>query len=184
MPHSRVLWRLLIGLLVAASIAGGVYLWRTGNLSPTALRDWLDSLGPAAPLLLVAAFVAGAYVGAPGMVFVIAGRLAFGPWIGFAVGYGGGMLAVIMPFVTARLLRRAVAEPIRPRTRIVRWAFARVETHPVRSVILIRLVVWFNAPLSYALAITDIRLRHYALACAVALAPVVVVAMVATSWFL
>jgi uncharacterized membrane protein YdjX (TVP38/TMEM64 family) len=50
-------------------------------------------------------------------------------------------------------------------------------------VLLMRLVVWFNSPLSYGLALTEIRLRDYATACALALAPVVAVAMVATGLF-
>jgi uncharacterized membrane protein YdjX (TVP38/TMEM64 family) len=115
---------------------------------------------------------------------VIGGRLAFGPWVGFAVGYTGGLLAVIAPFVAARLLRRAVAEPMRPRNRWVARAFDQVEHHPFRSVLVMRLIVWFNAPLSYALALTEIRLRDYALACAIALAPVVALAMMATGWFM
>lgn len=184
MPRSRLAWRLLLGVLVAASLAGGIYLWRTGNMTPTAVRDWLDSLGPAAPLIFVAAFVAGALFGVPGMVFVIGGRLAFGPYVGFLVGYGGGLLAVIAPFVMARLLRRAVSEPKRPKNRWVARAFDQIEHRPFRAVLVMRLVVWFNAPLSYALAITEVRLRDYVAGCAVALAPVVALAMIATGWFM
>jgi uncharacterized membrane protein YdjX (TVP38/TMEM64 family) len=173
-----------VGLLVAISIGGAIHLWRTGNMSPTAMRDWLDSLGPAAPLIFIGAMVAGAYLGLPGMVFVVGGRLAFGPYVGFIVGYGGGLLAVTAPFVTARLLRRAVSEPMRPRNRWVARAFAQVEHHPIRSVLIMRLIVWFNAPLSYALALTEIRVRDYVVACALALLPVVAMAMIATGWFL
>ncbi len=184
MPRSQLIWRALIVALIGAGGAGAIYLWRTGAITPSSVRAWLDSLGPAAPAIFVGVFVAGAYAGMPGMAFVVGGRLAFGPWLGFAVGYTGGLLAVILPFLTARLVRRAVAEPWRPRNRLVARVFARVESHPVRSVLLMRLVVWFNAPLSYALALTEIRVRDYALACAVSLAPVVAVAMVASGWFL
>jgi uncharacterized membrane protein YdjX (TVP38/TMEM64 family) len=173
-----------VGLLVAISIGGAIYLWRTGNMTPTAMRDWLDSLGPAAPLIFIGAMVAGAYLGLPGMVFVVGGRLAFGPYVGFFVGYIGGILAVTAPFLTARLLRRAVAEPMRPRNRWVARAFSQVEHHPFRSVLAMRLLVWFNAPLSYALALTEIRVRDYVAACALALLPVVAMAMIATGWFL
>lgn len=184
MPRSRLLWRALVGVLLAACIGGAIYLWRTGSMTPTAVQEWLDSLGAVAPLVFIGAFIAGAFLGVPGMVFVIGGRLAFGPWIGFAVGYTGGLLAVLAPFVMARLLRRAVAEPMRPRNRFIARAFDQVEHHPIRSVLLMRLVLWFNAPLSYALALTEVRLRDYALGCAVALAPIVALAMVATGWFM
>jgi uncharacterized membrane protein YdjX (TVP38/TMEM64 family) len=173
----------IIAVLVAASLSGAIYLWQTGNLTPGAVQDWLDSLGPVAPAIFVGAMVAGAFFGLPGMVFVIGGRLAFGPYVGFVVGYVGGVLGTAAPFVMARLLRRAVAEPMRPRNKWVARAFDQVEHHPIRAVVVMRLIVWFNAPLSYALALTEIRLRDYVAGCALALLPVVALAMVATGWF-
>lgn len=183
MPRSRFVWRALVGVLLAACIGGALYLWRTGSMTPGAVRAWLDSLGPVAPLALIGAFVAGAFIGMPGVVFVVAGRLAFGPSVGLLVGYVGGVLATNAPFLAARLLRRAVAEPMRPRHRWLARAFEQVEHRPIRAVLLMRLVVWYNAPLSYALAITEIRLRDYALGCALALAPVTAMVVFATGWF-
>ena len=42
--------------------------------------------------------------------------------------------------------------------------------------------LWFNPPLSQALAFTTLPLRTYVAACALALAPVVAIAVVATGW--
>jgi len=56
--------------------------------------------------------------------------------------------------------------------------------HTFRAVLLLRLLVWFNPPLSYALALTSIRLPIYLGACAVALTVPVRLAALATSWFL
>ena len=181
---SRRVRRAILGALILAFVAGGVVLWRTGSVSPAGLRAWLDALGPLAPVVFVAAFVGGAFVGLPGLTFVIAGRLAFGPWLGFALGYGGGLLAVTLPFCAARLLRRAEQPPWRPRHRLAARAFALLDTHPFTAVVLLRLILWFNPPLSYALALTSIRLPTYLAACALALAPVVALLVTATSWFL
>ncbi|MBA3464321.1 MAG: VTT domain-containing protein [Deltaproteobacteria bacterium] len=181
---SRTWRRIILGLFIVAFVVGGVYLWRSGAVTPTTVAAWLESLGPAAPALFVAAFVAGAFIGLPGMAFVIGGRLAFGPYVGFAVGFGGGMLAVTLPFVVARRFRRAESSAWRPKQRHLRRMFDMLETHPFRAVVVLRLVVWFNAPLSYALAFTVLPLRTYVAACAVALAPVVTIAMVATGWFI
>ena len=57
-------------------------------------QAWLDAQGPWGPVVFVGAFVLGSLIGLPGMAFVIGGRLAFGPYLGFVVGFGGGMLAV------------------------------------------------------------------------------------------
>ena len=57
-----------------------------------------------------------------------------------------------------------------------------VESHPLRAVVVLRLVLWFNPPLSYALALTSIPLRAYVAGCAIALAPVVAAAVLAIGW--
>jgi uncharacterized membrane protein YdjX (TVP38/TMEM64 family) len=162
-----------------------VYLWRTGAVTPTSVRAWLDSLGPGAPALFIVAMVAGAFVGLPGMAFVIGGRLAFGAGLGFAVGYAGGLLAVTVPFLIARRVRGAGSqEPWKPKHPWLARTFAMIETHPFRTVVVMRLILWFNPPLSYALAFVRMPARTYIAACATALAPVVALAMAATGWFL
>jgi uncharacterized membrane protein YdjX (TVP38/TMEM64 family) len=180
---SRTVRRVLLGVLVVAFVGGAVYLWRTGSVTPASIRAWLDSLGPAAPALFVGAFVLGSFVGLPGMAFVVGGRLAFGPWLGFALGYGGGLCAVTLPFLAARVLGRQPDTPWRPKNRHLARVFDQLDAHPLRSVIVLRLILWFNPPLSYALALTRLRLRDYLLGCAVALAPVVAAAMIASGWF-
>jgi hypothetical protein len=89
-----------------------------------------------------------------------------------------------VPFATARRLRGdgGTAAPWRPRNRHLRRVFDMVEARPLRAVILLRLVLWFNPPLSYALAMTSVPARVYVAGCALALAPVVALAMLATGW--
>ena len=185
MAVSRATRRLVLGVLAAAFVVGAVYLWSTGAVTPTSVAAWLDSLGPAAPLLFVGGMVGGAFIGLPGMAFVIGGRLAFGPVVGFCVGYSGGLLAVTLPFLVARRVRGAgSAPPWQPKHPSLARAFAMVETHPFRAVVVLRLVLWFNPPLSYALAFVRMPVGKYVAACAVALAPIVAGAMLATGWFL
>ena len=181
---SRTTRRVVLALFVVAFVAGAIIAWRTGMVTPTAIDAWLQSLGPVAPLIFVGAFVGGSFVGLPGMAFVIGGRLAFGPWVGFATGYGGGLLAVTIPFVLARRLRRAGREPWRPKNRHLARLFDQLETRPFITIVVLRLVLWFNPPLSYALAFTTVRASIYIAACAVALAPIVAAAMIVTNWFL
>ncbi len=178
---SRAVRRVVLGTLVAAFVVGAIYLWRTGSVTPTSVRDWLESLGPGAPILFVGAFVLGSFIGLPGMAFVIGGRLAFGPWAGLVLGYVGGLCAVSIPFVAARTLRRTNTG-WRPKNRHLARAFRLLDAHPFRGVLLLRLVLWFNPPLSYALAFSRVSIPQYIGACALALLPVVSLANVATSW--
>lgn len=180
--------RAILGVLVVAFVAGTAWAYATGRVSAGSIEAWLESLGPIAPAMFVVAFVAGAFVGMPGMMFVIGGRLAFGAQAGFVLGYGAGLLACIAPFAAARRLRGVPGvpgergEPWQPRNRHLRRALAMVESHPLRAVLVLRLVLWFNPPLSYALAMTNIPVRTYVAGCALALAPVVAVAVLAIGW--
>ncbi len=173
-----------IAAAIAIAILGGamIYVAVTGGLTATAVKNWLDSLGPWAPVLFVGAFVAGSLVGLPGMAFVVGGRLAFGPWLGFGLGYGGGLLAVAVPFLGARALRRADVPPWRPRGKRLGKLFAQLESHPLLVVIALRLILWFNSALTYALALSPIRTRDYLLGCAIAMAPVVAIACFVSGW--
>jgi uncharacterized membrane protein YdjX (TVP38/TMEM64 family) len=180
---SRTIRRLALGVLGLAFVGGAIYLWRSGSVTPASVRAWLDSLGRAAPVLFVAAFVLGSFVGLPGIAFVVGGALAFGPWLGFVLGYVAGLCAVTVPFLAARRLRRPDALPWRPRNRHAARAFALIETHPFRGVLVLRLLLWFNPPLSYALAFAPVPFRTYLAACSLALTPVVAIAIVTTTWF-
>jgi len=168
--------RVLIAIAAVLVASGTIYAWATGALSATSVRDWLDSLGPGAPVLFVGAFVLGLMVGLPGTAFVLGAGLAFGPWAGFALAYGGGLLAITVPFVGARALRRDTP-PWRPGGALTARAFDKLETHPVTAIIVLRLILWFNAALNYALALSPVRPRDYLLASAIGLAPVVAISM-------
>jgi hypothetical protein len=54
------------GAFIVAFFRGAVYLWRSGAVAPSSVKVWLESLGPVASLIAVAAFIAGAFVGLPG----------------------------------------------------------------------------------------------------------------------
>ena len=183
-PLSRATRRVLLGVAIFAFVGVAIYLWRTGSVTATSMRRWIDAMGPAAPVLFVGAFMVGGLIGLPGTAFMLGARLAFGPWLGGALVYVGGLGSIALPFVAARLLRRQAAEPWQPKHRLAARALAMLDTHPVVAVALLRMFFWFNPPLSYALALTHVRLRDYMLGAAIGVAPVVVVVMAASNWFL
>lgn len=170
-----------LAALIVAFVIGAIYLWRSGTVTPSSVREWLDSLGAIAPLLFIVVFVLGSFVGLPGMAFVVGGVLAFGPLLGMGLGYVAGMTAVTAPFTLARTMR-ARGQPWRPTNRWLARAYAMLERHPFRAVVTLRLILWFNPPLSYALAFSPVSSRTYVVGCAVALAPVVALATAITQW--
>ena len=89
-----------------------------------------------------------------------------------------------MPFLGARALRRGDLPPWRPSGARLGKLFGQLERRPLVVVTALRLILWFNSALTYALAMSGIRTRDYLTGCALALAPVVAVANFVSGWFL
>jgi uncharacterized membrane protein YdjX (TVP38/TMEM64 family) len=158
----------LLFLLLIVSLS--VYLSQLPGFDPKSVAERLRALGFWSAPAYVAAFVLGLSVALPGMAFVAAARVLFGGPLGFVLAYVGALAAVTVPFWLARLTRKD-----RPPTRL-RWQrlqrlLDRVEHQPIRSVALLRLVLFLSPPLNYALAFTKIRARSYVLGSALGLAP-------------
>ncbi len=176
-PRAVLARRIAAGAFVALLVGCAVWARRSGVDGPTVQRE-LTALGWLAIPLFLLVMAAGELLHLPGMAFVVVGRLVFGPSIGFALGYVGAVLAVTVSFVVARQLlaaARGTNEPWRPRWRFLQRAFDRLESHPVQTIALLRLVLWLAAPLNYALASSRVRVRDQVLGSALGLfAPVVV----------
>lgn len=170
---------------VVVLVSCAIHARRSGVDGPMVQRELLALGWLAAPLFLLV-MAAGELLHLPGMVFVVVARLVFGPSIGFALGYVGAVFAVTVSFVVARQLvaaARATTEPWRPRWRFVRRALDRLEAHPVQTIALLRLVLWLAAPLSYALASSNVKVRDHVVGSALGLFAPVLVAVVVTGYF-
>jgi uncharacterized membrane protein YdjX (TVP38/TMEM64 family) len=180
--HRRTVRIVGISLLVAAFVTTAFIVYRRGGITAKEVAAWLDSLGAMAPVLFSVVFVVGLMIGLPGMVFVIGARLAFGPWLGFALAYGVGLVGMMLPFAIGRALRSD--SHWQPKNKWLAKLVLMIERRPIAAVVLLRIVLWFNSPVAYALAASRLRWRDYIIGCVVALAPVVLLAFLATGWFL
>jgi uncharacterized membrane protein YdjX (TVP38/TMEM64 family) len=96
----------LLGLLLLAM------LWRWTPvhdwLDLSALATWLVELQqtPAAPLLVIAAFVLAGLLAVPLTLLIIVTALVFGPWLGFAYALAGALASALTGFVLGGLLGR------------------------------------------------------------------------------
>lgn len=180
-PPSRVAAIVVIALLVAGAFAA-----RRSGLDAASLQARLLELGVFAAPAFVVAFALGELLHLPGILFVVAARVVFGPTVGLALGYAGAVFALMVSFFVARHLvaaARATREPWRPRWRPLRATFERLESHPVKSIALLRLVLWLAPPLTYALAATKVRARDHLVGCAVGLVVPVIAANVIGGFF-
>jgi uncharacterized membrane protein YdjX (TVP38/TMEM64 family) len=193
-PKPPLLPRLAAGLAVLVLVGAGTVARRQGVDAATLQRE-LVALGCLAPPLFLVLFAAGELLHLPGILFVVAARVVFGPAVGFLLGYAGALFAITVAFFVARRIvtpftgagaaegdagagagtdagtgAGARREAWRPRWRWLRRSFERLEASPVKTVALLRLVLWFAPPLTYAIAATRVRARDHALGSALGLA--------------
>jgi len=145
---------ILIGLFVAGKATG----W-TDSFSIDRIRELVGRAGPLGYLAYAAAFALGELIHVPGVLFVIAGVLAFGRAAGFVAGLAGGLLSVSTTFFVVRGVGgRALGAVRHP---LMKRLLSHLDDHPIRTIFLLRLVFWLAPPLNYALALSNVRFRHY-----------------------
>ncbi len=174
--------RVALGLVLGACIVAGIWLGRTGHLTQAAIGGWVRSWGPWSAPAFVLAFTLGELLHLPGMLFVFVARAAFGAVVGFFLSYGGSLVAITAPFLLVRGIRTQRERTWQPRWRFLRRLLDNVETHPIRSVLVLRLLLWLSPPLDYALAFTSIRTRDYIIGSALGLAPCIGAVIYGLRW--
>ncbi len=166
--RARVLRLVLLGALVAALLIVRYGTHFGASLSTAYLRDVVQRAGVAGVGVFVVAFACGELLHVPGMVFVAAAVLSWGRVAGGAVAYVGALVAVSLAFVIVRGVGgQPLAELRRPRLQAI---LAHLDERPIRTVALLRLVLWLAPAVTYALALSRIRYRHYVAGSAIGLA--------------
>lgn len=159
-----------LGLLAAVLIALVVVRHTTAfgaSLSTAHLRAVVQRAGVAGVGVFVAAFAAGELLHVPGLVFVGTAVLAWGRVAGGALAYGGALVAVSVAFAVVRAIGgQPLGELRQPWLRSI---LARLEERPIRTIALLRLVLWLAPAITYALALSRVRYRDYAVGSAIGL---------------
>lgn len=161
-------WR--IGLLVVL-MAG---LWVLGEMSGLTddfdverIRETVTNAGVLGVVVYVGIFAAGELVHIPGIVFVAAGLISWGKMLGFPIALGASVVSVSVSFLVVRTVGgRALARIERP---ILRRILDRLDDRPIRTVVVLRLLLFLAPPLNYALAMTNVRFRDYVVGSALGL---------------
>jgi uncharacterized membrane protein YdjX (TVP38/TMEM64 family) len=166
---------LLVAVLVALYVVGktsGVI----DSVDVETVRRTVDEAGALGVVIFVVIFAVGELLHVPGIVFVVAGLLAWGRTLGFAFGMVGSLVSVSLSFFVVRGVGgRALASIERP---IVKRMLARLDARPIQTVFLLRLLLFLAPALNYGLALTRVRYRDYLAGSALGLAiPLALVAL-------
>ncbi|MDQ3656865.1 MAG: TVP38/TMEM64 family protein [Chloroflexota bacterium] len=166
-------WALLLVLAsIVASLLFDAVFGRIIPLRPEGIRDWLDGLGPWAPLVFIILMMTAIVVSpVPSVPLDIAAGLAFGFVWGTIYVLIGAELGAIIAFLIARKLGRP-----RLARRLPEAAMTRIDALTVRSgvraLLLMRLLPVFNFDwVSYAAGLTSISLSAFALATLIGMIP-------------
>lgn len=159
-PPRRSLLRPLLLLLamVAVWLVVGQSEWAR-SLSAESLEQMVTAAGPWGVLVFLVIFAGGQVAQLPGVIFIVAARLAFGPALGFVAAYVGSVLAVTVTFAVVRAAGGAPIETV-SFAPARRW-LGRLEAKPVQTVALLRAVLLLSPPLNYALALAPLRPRAH-----------------------
>ncbi|MCH6562475.1 MAG: TVP38/TMEM64 family protein [Myxococcales bacterium] len=157
-----ILLRIAIGLLVLAAL--GFVAREVGDAIPR-IAAWIEGLGFWAPVIFIAAYAASVVALVPASILTLAAGAIFGLLKGTVYTFIAATLGAIGAFLVARhLARGAVARRIARNPR-----FASIDRaiggQGLKIVFLLRLSPVFPfSLLNYALGLTGVRLRDYALA--------------------
>jgi uncharacterized membrane protein YdjX (TVP38/TMEM64 family) len=154
---------LTVGLLVLGKVTG-----LTAYLTTERIRTLVVTAGWWGVVLLIALFCVGELVHVPGFVFVAAAVIAYGRLGGGLLGYVGALCSVSVSFF---IVRGVGGKPLGAiRWRFVQRILGQLDTHPVRTVTILRSILWLAPQLNYALALSNVRYRDYFIGSALGLA--------------
>ncbi len=160
-PQTALPWRrlALLGALLVALWGVGLATGWTDRLTLESVPQLVRDAGIWGLLLYVTVFAAGELIHVPGIIFILAAMVVWGPVQGGALAYLGALLSLTVSFVVVRMVGGKALTHVQNRWMV--RAMKALDRHPIRTVALLRLIFLLAPPLNYALALSNVRTRDY-----------------------
>ena len=158
-------------VVVALAICFVVFTDSGRSLDRGRIRAFIESVDPfLARLLYVVAYIAGAILLLPGLVFSFIGAMLFGIWEGTLYTWIGATIGATCAFLFARALGREFVDRLLGGK--LQALDQRLRQHGFVSLLILRLVPLFPFNgLNFGCGLTSLRLRDYVLATAIGIVP-------------
>jgi uncharacterized membrane protein YdjX (TVP38/TMEM64 family) len=197
----------MLGGIFAVYMAGRV-LGLEQYLHAERIRELVAEAGAFGPLAFLALFVGAVVAQVPGVVFVVAAPALFHFPQALALCWLASILAVIANFELVRRVDGLVATPDDSREASGRFRghlapstppgqlhnagkrswlaplFAGLEAHPIRTVVLLRIITIMFPPVTGALALTQVSARDHAVGSALGMLPPITLILALTGWLI
>ena len=155
------LWKFLLLVFIVAGIA--LVVSYRDQLDATAIQNWIEEAGNAAPLLFMFVYIVGTVFFLPGAVLTLLGGALFGPVLGTAYNLTAATIGAMLSFLVARYLASDWVE--KKTGGKLKQLMNGVESEGWRFVAFVRLVPLFPFNLlNYGLGLTKIKFAHYSIA--------------------
>lgn len=110
-------------------------------------------------IMFTIVYVIGTLMNIPGMIFLFILFLVYDDALGLVVGYLSTLLSMVAHFKFTRIVAGTpFAEIKQP---YVRKQLDQLEAHPLRTTIILRLLLFISPPVNYALAFSGIRFKQF-----------------------
>lgn len=117
--------------------------------------------------LFVLFYALGILMNIPGVLYLFIGFMVYGELNGFLVVYLASFVAVMVHFFFVRFMAgEALAEIKQP---FIKKQMEKLQTHPIRTIMIIRVIFYVSPPANYALALSAVRTRDFILGSLVSL---------------
>ncbi|MBA3342954.1 MAG: TVP38/TMEM64 family protein [Gemmatimonadaceae bacterium] len=155
---------LAAGAALAATIAVLVLVGRFAAEPLRNFAEWVDGLGPFAPVVFIAGYIIATVAFVPGLILTLAAGAIFGLLHGTIYVFIGATLGSTAAFLVARYLARPIVEKRLAGNERFQRIDRAIEAEGGRMIVLMRLspLFPFNA-LNYALGISKVGFLPYVL---------------------
>lgn len=140
--------------------------------SPERLRSYLAFSGQYAPLIFIAAFIAGLFLRIPGFAFIILAAVVFGKFPAMIYSFIAIAAGTSLTFFIARFFLCDTVSKMEIRG--VRGLNEKITRRGFLTVFLLRLVFFLMPPVNWVLGVTGVKYRDYLLGTILGVSPGVI----------
>jgi uncharacterized membrane protein YdjX (TVP38/TMEM64 family) len=153
-------WRLL-GVLLFLALLWAVFELSglRGHFSIEFLQRTIQQHRIAGLLVFILLFSLGNLIQIPGWIFLAAAVLALGRSTGGIATYLAASVSCVITFLTIRLVGGDALRQLD--NKMASSILRQLDAHPVKSILLLRVMFQTMPTLNYALALSGVRFHHY-----------------------